>query len=105
MNSVIITLTNPKCSAAIHRAPQAGPMLPFAGKPRVSAEWFVPPLGLPFTVELPARNRGWEGGNGSGDASSAISARVTEAQCRADTPGNRWGGPFSAIVGVMAGSR
>src|ERR1700719_2367406 len=72
-------------------APQADSMPPFAGKRALSAEWLVPPLGLPLIVDLPARKRGWEGGNGSGDASSA---GVTEAQRGTDTPGNRRSGPF-----------
>ena len=50
--------TRAKCSAAIHHAPQAEFMPPFAGKRALSAEWLVPPLGLPFIVDLPARKRG-----------------------------------------------
>src|SRR5258707_1519245 len=60
------------------------------------------PLGLAFTVELPASSRGLEGGNGSGNGRSADGA---EAQRRTDPAGDWRSGVVFAIVGIVARSR
>ncbi len=95
MNSRDYNPDPPKAKAAIPPAPRAAATPPFAGSGAASTE------SLAFTVELPARNRGLEGGNGSGNGRSADG---TKAQRRTDPAGDWRGGIVFAIVGIVAGS-
>ena len=62
MNSRDYNPDLPKVKGAIPPAPRAAAKPPFAGIGAASTESSMAPLGLAFTVELPASSRGLEGG-------------------------------------------